>query len=97
MTLTKYSKYSKNKLRSLKVGLEDLYEKLGYSVVYGKGSFKDGTCLIEHDKKIVINQYTPLDMQVDFMIDRLARMDLSNVFVMPEIREIIDDKRTLFN
>jgi len=60
------SKFSRKKLIGLKVELEALLEKIGYSVVYGKGSFKEGTCLIEHEKKIVINEYTPLDMQVDF-------------------------------
>ncbi|MBL7067361.1 MAG: hypothetical protein ISS29_05830 [Candidatus Marinimicrobia bacterium] len=90
------TKYSKNKLLGLKVELEALYEKLDYTVVYGKGSFKDGTCLIEKDKKVVINQYTPLDLQTDFMIEQLSKMDLSNVYVLPVIRELIDDKRTLF-
>ncbi|MCK4640503.1 MAG: hypothetical protein KAU06_04125 [Candidatus Marinimicrobia bacterium] len=90
-------KYSKNKLLGLKVELEALYEKLGYTVVYGKGSFKDGTCLIEKDKKVVINQYTPLDLQVDFMIEQLSKMDLSNVYILPVIRELVDDKRTLFD
>jgi hypothetical protein len=90
-------KHSKNKLLVLKVELETLYEKLGYTVVYGKGSFKDGTCLIEKDKKVVINQYTPSDLQVDFMIEQLSKMDLSNVYVLPVIRELVDDKRTLFD
>ena len=89
-------KYSKNKLLGLKVELEALYEKLGYTVVYGKGSFKDGTCLIEKGKKVVINQYTPLDLQTGFMIEQLSKMDLSNVYVLPVIRELVDDKRMLF-
>jgi hypothetical protein len=89
-------RYSKNKLLGLKVELEALYEKLGYTVVYGKGGFKDGICLIEKDKKVVINQYTPLDLQTGFMIEQLSKMDLSNVYVLPVIRELVDDKRMLF-
>jgi len=90
------SKYSQKKLVSLKVELEALLEKIGYTVVYGKGSFKEGTCLIEREKKVVINEYTPLDLQVDFMADIVSRMDLSNVFVLPVLRELIDEKLTLF-
>lgn len=90
------SKYSQKKLISLKVELEALLEKIGYTVVYGKGSFKEGTCLIEREKKVVINEYTPLDLQVDFMADIVSRMDLSNVFVLPVLRELIDEKLTLF-
>lgn len=90
------SKYSQKKLISLKVELEALLDKIGYTVVYGKGDFKEGTCLIESEKKIVINDYTALDMQVDFMANVVSRLDLSNVFVLPVLRELIDEKTTLF-
>ncbi|RKY57552.1 MAG: hypothetical protein DRP96_09780 [Candidatus Neomarinimicrobiota bacterium] len=90
------SKFSRKKLIGLKVELEALLEKIGYSVVYGKGSFKEGTCLIEHEKKIVINEYTPLDMQVDFMVDVVRRMDLSNIYILPALRDLIEEKNTLF-
>jgi len=90
------SKYSQKKLISLKVEMEALLDKIGYTVVYGKGDFKEGTCLIESEKKIVINDYTALDMQVDFMANVVSRLDLSNVFVLPVLRELIDEKMTLF-
>jgi len=90
------SKYSQKKLISLKVELEALLDKIGYTVVYGKGDFKEGTCLIESEKKIVINDYTGLDMQVDFMADVISRLDLSNVFVLPVLRDLIDEKTTFF-
>jgi len=90
------SKYSQKKLIILKVELETLLEKIGYTIVYGKGDFKEGTCLIERENKIVINDYTHLDMQVDFMADVVSRLDLSNVFVLPVLRELIDEKTTLF-
>jgi len=90
------SKFSRKKLIGLKVELEALLEKIGYSVVYGKGSFKEGTCLIEHEKKIVINEYTPLDMQVDFMVNVVRRMDLSNIYILPALRDLIEEKNTLF-
>ena len=90
------SKFSRKKLIGLKVELEALLEKIGYSVVYGKVSFKEGTCLIEHEKKIVINEYTPLDMQVDFMVNVVRRMDLSNIYILPALRDLIEEKNTLF-
>ena len=90
------SKFSRKKLIGLKVELEALLEKIGYSVVYGKGSFKEGTCLIEHEKKIVINEYTPLDMQVDFMVNVVSRLDLSNIYILPALRDLIEEKNTLF-
>jgi hypothetical protein len=90
------TKYRRKRLLSLRVELEALLEKLGYSVVSGKGSFKEGTCLIEKEKKVVINDYTPPDLQVDFLVDVISQMDLSNVYVLPAIRELVDDKQSLF-
>lgn len=90
-------KILQKKLVGQKTELEDLLEKLGYTVVYGKGDFKEGTCLIEHEKKVVINEYTPLDLQVDFLTEVASRLDLSNVYVLPALRELIDAKRTLFD
>lgn len=91
------SKSSLKKLAARKAELENLLEKCGYSVVSGKGDFKEGTCLIEHEKKVVINEYTPLDLQVDFLIGITSRLDLSNVYVLPALRELIEAKRTLFD
>ena len=90
------TRYTQKKLLGLRVELEALLEKLGYSVVYGKGSFKEGTCLIEKEKKVVINDYTPPDLQVDFLVEVISQMDLSNVYILPAIRELIDDKQSLF-
>ncbi len=85
-----FQSYSKTKLQSLRAEMEALLERLGYTVVFGKGDFKDGTCLVESHKKIVINRYTPLDIQMDFFVNVLTQMDLSNVYVLPAIRELID-------
>ncbi|RKY55840.1 MAG: hypothetical protein DRP89_02515 [Candidatus Neomarinimicrobiota bacterium] len=87
---------SKTKLLSIREELESLFERLGYTVVYGKGDFKDGTCLVEKDNTVVINKYTPLDLQIEFLTKVLSRMDLSNVFVLPVIRELIEKHRGLF-
>lgn len=87
------SRFSHKRIIALKAELEALFLKLGYNVVYGKGVFKDGTCLVEAEKKVVINEYTPPDLQVEFMLNTLARMDLSNVFILPKIRELIETER----
>lgn len=88
---------SKTKLLSVREELESSFERLGYTVVYGKGDFKDGTCLVEKDNTVVINKYTPLDLQIEFLIKVLSKMDLSNVFVLPIIREMIEKHQGLFD
>jgi len=67
-----------------------LLERLGYIVVYGLGNFKEGACLVQSEKKIVINQYTPLDLQVDFLLKILKSQDLSGVFILPALRDLLE-------
>jgi len=84
-----FKKYSKIKLKQFKVELEDLLERLGYSVIYGRGDFKEGSCLIENEKKIVVNQFTPLDLQVSFLINVIEKLDLSSIYILPALRRAI--------
>jgi len=70
-----------------------LLERLGYIVVYGLGNFKEGACLVQSEKKIVINQYTPLDLQVDFLLKILKNQDLSDIFILPALRDLIEQDK----
>jgi len=67
---------SKTKLLSTREELESLFERLGYTIIYGKGDFKDGTCLVEKNNTVVMNKYTPLDLQIEFLIKLLSKMNL---------------------
>ncbi|HPC35138.1 MAG TPA: hypothetical protein P5268_01405 [Candidatus Marinimicrobia bacterium] len=83
-------KLSNKRLLELRNECENLLERLGYVVVYGLGNFKEGACLVQSEKKIAINQYTPLDLQVDFLLKILKGEDLSGVFVLPALRNLIE-------
>lgn len=87
---------TKPKMLALRADLETVFNKLGYSVVIGQGDFHEGTCVVLKDKKIVVNKYTPLDLQIDFLINALSKIDLSNVFLMPEIREMVENRMAIF-
>jgi hypothetical protein len=41
-------------------------------------------------RKCVVNNYTPLDLQIDFFIRVFRQMDLGDVFILPALREIIE-------
>ena len=81
---------TKSQQEYLKHEFEDLFERLGYSVVYGRGEFKNGACLVHEDSKIVVSLYTPDDMLLEFFTKILSRIDLSDVYVLPAIREMIE-------
>ncbi len=73
--------------------MRTLLERLGYIVVYGLGNFKEGACLLQSEKKIVINQYTPLDLQVDFLLKILKNQDLSDIFILPALRDLLEQDK----
>jgi hypothetical protein len=90
-------KFSKAKLLSIREELNQVLEKLGYEVIYDRGNFKEGMCTVKSDKKIVINKLTPLDLQIDFVTKLLSKTDISNIYIVPEIREIIESYQDVFN
>jgi hypothetical protein len=89
-------KLSKARQDSLKQELQEILEKLGYEVVYGKGMFKESTCVVRQDRKVVINVYTPLDLQLRFLIDLLHTLDLSKIYIRPVVRELLDEQAEIF-
>lgn len=86
---------SKSQLTHLKEQLGELLEHLGYRVVAGQGDFKDGACLVQQEQTVVINKFTPLDLQVEFLVRLLRQVDLSNVYVLPEIRRLLEEDNVL--
>ncbi len=87
-------KLSKNQLTEIRDKLEDLCTRLGYNIIYGQGDFKDGTCLVQSERKIVINKFTPLDLQVEFLVKILVQLDLKDVYILPEIRRLIEEQNS---
>jgi hypothetical protein len=68
---------SKNNLRptagNLKK-LEQLLENLGYKIIYEKGTFQSGYCLVNARKMIVMNKFYKTDMRVSNLLKILAEL-----------------------
>ncbi|MBN2280991.1 MAG: hypothetical protein JXQ65_10455 [Candidatus Marinimicrobia bacterium] len=62
-------KVSLKKQKEYRQRLVAFFKEQGFTVVLGKGSFHQGTCLVQQDKKIVINGFLPVDMQVKFLVE----------------------------
>lgn len=45
----------------------DSMRESGYDIVIGKGSFRQGSCVVLENKKIVLNSFLPLDLQMKFL------------------------------
>lgn len=54
--------------------LEQLLESLGYKIIYEKGSFQSGYCLVNERKMIVMNKFYKTDMRVNSLLKILAEL-----------------------
>ncbi len=71
-------KLSKKKQKAYKKTMIDLLANEGYRVVSGKGSFKQGACLVLQEKSIVLNNFLPLDLQIKFLYQVFQKANCRN-------------------
>mgnify|MGYP001281419282 FL=1 len=68
---------------------EKLAESLEIKIIQEKGNFKGGYCLFEKEKVIVINKLKPLEQRIKALARAFSRLDISNIYMKPAIRDII--------
>ena len=69
MAELKYTKHLLNKI-------EELYEEIGYTIRYAKGSFNSGYCLVENQKIAVINKFFDTEGRIGVLLDILDLMEI---------------------
>ena len=70
---------------------ETLAEKLGLRIIQGKGDFNGGGCIIRQDKVIVLNKMKPIEQRLHILAHEFATMNLEGIFVVPVLREYINE------
>ena len=78
------------KSEQILVELENLSEKLGLIVRYEKGDFQGDLCIIKEDGIIIVQKKASLDKKIAVLSRGLGRMDLGNVYVLPELRNLLE-------
>jgi len=71
--------------------LEALCEKLGVTIRYEEGNFSDGYCRLKDDKLLIVHKKIPTAKKVQVIARELAQFDISDLFILPAVREIIDE------
>ena len=69
--------------------LENIAETLNIKIIQERGDFKGGYCLLEKEKVIVINKLKPLEQRIKALALAFSRLDISNIYMKPAIRDII--------
>jgi hypothetical protein len=75
--------------------IEELAKNLGITVRYEKilkesAFFPGGFCRVKGKDLIIINSKASLDDKIEIMARALIPFDLSQIYVLPAIRELID-------
>lgn len=68
--------------------MEHLVEAMGYKVRYEKGNFRTGTCILEHNRIIVINKFSGLESKIDALVELIPRLTMD--------KQILSDKQKQF-
>ncbi|KAA3612122.1 MAG: hypothetical protein DWQ05_19160 [Calditrichaeota bacterium] len=71
--------------------LQELAENLGFILRYEKGDFTSGGCRVGEEKMIIINNSLLDSQKITIIASELAKLDLRNQFVLPEIRDIVEN------
>jgi hypothetical protein len=77
--------------------LEELVQRLGITVRYealkGDGlPYAGGFCRIHGQDVVIINKKATGMEKIHIIIDALKRYDLSQIYILPSLREILDVK-----
>ena len=78
--------------------LEELAERLGVKILYeslGQEEFviRSGSCTLRGQLLAIIDQRLPPAEQIRVLADCLARFDLSTIYLVPAVRELIEARR----
>ena len=69
---------------------EQIAEELGICIMQERGNFNGGYCLLEEKRIIVINKQKPLEQRIRALAHAFSRLDTSQIYLKPIIREMIE-------
>ncbi len=70
--------------------LEKVVAQLGIELRYEKGDFRGGICRIGERRIFILNQTLPPAQKIAVLAGELAGLDLSGIYIMPAVRQIIE-------
>ena len=68
-----------------------LAEKLDVKIMKGKGDFSGGSCTVNNEKVIVINNGKPIEQRLSILASCFKDYNLDGLFIVPALREYIKD------
>ena len=72
-----------------------LAEKLDIKIMKGKGDFSGGSCTVNNEKIIVINNSKPIEHRLNILAGCFKEYNLDVLYIIPALREYIDSVQML--
>ena len=66
--------------------LEEITQQLGLDLRWEDGHFAGGLCRLESRVLFIINSSLPTFQKVEVLCRELSRFDLSQIFILPDLR-----------
>ena len=68
-----------------------LAEKLDVKIMRGKGDFSGGSCVVNEERVIVINNMKPIEQRLNTLASCFKDHDLEGLYIVPALRKFIND------
>ena len=72
-----------------------LAEKLDIKIMKGKGDFSGGSCTVNNEKIIVINNSKPIEHRLNILAGCFKEYNLDALYIIPALRKYIDSFQML--
>ena len=79
-----------NQSEKLIILFEELADKLNIKFLHDKGDFTGGACLVRDENFIVVNKRKPIEQRLKILAQEFSKIDLSDIYVVPALREFIE-------
>ena len=82
----------KMKTEALIAELEEAASQLGLKVIYEKGDFGGGYCILKEEKLIVVNKRFDQKHRASTLARSLSEVGIENLFLKPAVRSYIEEQ-----
>jgi hypothetical protein len=72
--------------------LEEVVQRLGFSIRYEKGNFEGGYCLLKEINLFVINSRNEPEKRINIIARNLKEIGVDDIFIKPHLRELIESE-----
>ena len=74
---------------------EELGKRLGIKILKGKGNFSGGTCVVNDETIIVLNNMKPMQQRLNILANSFLEYNLDDIYMVPALRAYIEESRSL--